>query len=201
MDVPSPSNLGKPGHLPAADAPTASQLPDVELAEVEWADVELADEMPVLELVPEPPVQNSPAAMGQPGMPPGVGPMAPSAAVPGQYIAPPGYPPANGYPAGMPAPPPGYPLGQPLWDKWRGWYYPTPEELARAQSAHRQVVLSRWLGWGGLAVLFVGPLVAVMLTRGRMPELYGSLAGVGLMMAIVGAIVGQIGRAKQNRVI
>jgi|GEM_PF-2270672 len=191
MDEPSSSNPGQPGSVPPAEMPDTSQLVELELAE----------EMPVLELVPEPPVGDVPVAAGQPGMPPGYGPMGPSSPVPGQYMGPPGYAPANGYPAGMPAPPPGYPLAQPMWDKWRGWYYPTPEELARAESARRQVRQSRWLGWGGLAMLFVGPLVAIALTEGKMPQLYGFIAAVGLLMAVAGAIIGQIGRAKQNRVI
>lgn len=160
-----------------------------------------ADEVPMLEVVPEQPSSSTPAASAYTpggGYPPG-----------GVYPPPP--PGAQGYPPqpGMGPVPPGYGppsygqpgYGQPMWDAQRGWYYPTPEELARAESARRQVVLSHWLGWGGLATLFLGPMIAIALTRGSTPALYGVIAGCGLVMAVVGAIVGQIGRAKQNRVI
>ncbi len=148
----------------------------------------------VLEIVPEPavpshtPIPAPAAATATPGTPVA----GPGSAWP--YQAPSGYlPPGSGpFPSGY---------GQPVWSPQYGWYYPTPEDLAQAESARRQVVLSHWLGWGGLAILFMGPIIVAILTRGQMPRVYGIVAGLGLAMAVIGAIVGQIGRAKQNRVV
>jgi len=90
-----------------------------------------------------------------------------------------------------------------MWDKHRGWYYPTPEEWQRYHSARRLVAMSHCLGWGGIAILFVGPPMIAKATRGSSVGFVamGVVATLGLLMAIVGAVIGQIGRAKQNRVI
>jgi hypothetical protein len=95
---------------------------------------------------------------------------------------PPGYPggPPPGYPGG---PPPGYPGG------------PQPEN----PTAKRLVNLSQLLGWGGIALLIlVGPILGVVAESGTLAVVF---CGLGLVSAIAGAIVGQIGRAMQGRVI
>jgi hypothetical protein len=75
---------------------------------------------------------------------------------------------------------------------------PTPEQLAKAESARKLVNLSHILGWGGIGMLFVGPIVGGALAGAGLAV---GLAGLGLASAVAGAIVGQIGRAQQGRVI
>lgn len=102
-------------------------------------------------------------------------PYAPPAA-PTDY-APPGYP------------PPGY--GHPPQG-----YAPPPPVNPRARSL---VNWSHALGWGGLGtLLLIGPIIGF---GSGSPTLAFVLMGAGLVSTIVGAILGQIGRSMQGRVI
>lgn len=158
------------------------------------ADPLCPEEIPVLEVVPEEPVTGVLIA-GQPGAPPTGAPPGASTPMPGSYPPPP--------PGNASDWPKGYRPGEPMWDRNRGWYYPTPEEWQKHRSARRLVGISHWLGWGGIAMLFIGPPAVARATRGSSVGLMamGGVAALGLLMAIVGAVIGQIGRAKQNRVI
>jgi hypothetical protein len=147
---------------------TSSQVPG-ESGRAQPADATCPEELPALEMVPEPPVAGVMNA-GQPGEPPTWGPPGAATAMPGSY------PPPLGYaPPGVCGPPPagdaanwpkGYRPGMQMWDKHRGWYYPTPEEWQRYHSARRLVAMSHCLGWGGIAILFVGPPMIAKATRG-----------------------------------
>jgi hypothetical protein len=57
---------------------------------------------------------------------------------------------------------------------------------------------SHILGWGGLGVLVMGTIAAAALFGAAAA---GGTAVVGIVAAIVGGILGQIGRAMQGRVI
>ncbi|MBA2543241.1 MAG: hypothetical protein H0V17_26605 [Deltaproteobacteria bacterium] len=66
------------------------------------------------------------------------------------------------------------------------------------QTAQKLVNLSHILGWGGLGLLLVlGPVVlfGVNPTGGLV------VMGIGFLSAFVGAILGQVGRGMQGRVI
>jgi hypothetical protein len=84
--------------------------------------------------------------------------------------------------------PPGYP--------GMGYSSMTPEQAARA----RQLVsISNMLGWGGLGLLFLGaPLIGFL---AQSPLAGVVVAGLGVLAAIAGAIVGQVGRGWQGRVV
>lgn len=75
---------------------------------------------------------------------------------------------------------------------------PSAEQLQRAATARTLVMWSHILGWGGLVVLFVGAIVGGMLfgVAGA-----SGAAGLGLVCAVVGGVLGQIGRGMQGRVI
>ena len=77
---------------------------------------------------------------------------------------------------------------------------PGPPENPRAKTL---ILWSRILGWGGLAVLFVGSLVGgvAMSGPGGDPTLLIVCVVVGFGAAVIGAILGQIGRAMQGRVV
>jgi hypothetical protein len=72
----------------------------------------------------------------------------------------------------------------------------TPEQKAMSR---RLVVISNWLGWGGLALIFVGAPLAGF--AGNSAAGAGVTAGIGGLAAIAGAIIGQIGRGMQGRVV
>lgn len=70
--------------------------------------------------------------------------------------------------------------------------------LQQQAKAKKLVNLSTILGWGGVGFLLVlGPGIAVAVH----PAIGGLLMGLGFLGAIGGAIVGQVGRAMQGRVI
>ncbi len=71
--------------------------------------------------------------------------------------------------------------------------------VRQALTAKKLVNLSTILGWGGLGVFVIlGPVLAITMHAGL---LGGVLSLIGAVAAIAGAIVGQIGRAMQGRVI
>ena len=80
----------------------------------------------------------------------------------------------------------------------------TPQQQAQQQAetarkAQGLVNLSTIFGWGGLGFLFVlAPTIGIGLHTGT-----GALAiaGIGAISAFVGAIVGQVGRGMQGRVL
>ncbi len=66
------------------------------------------------------------------------------------------------------------------------------------QTAAKLVMLSTIFGWGGLGLLLAaGPALAI--------AVHGTLGavvmGLGLVSAVAGAVVGQVGRGMQGRVI
>jgi hypothetical protein len=75
---------------------------------------------------------------------------------------------------------------------------PTSEAASDAQTARKLVILSHILGWGGLLVLLVGSIIG-----GRVAGGTGAAVGVGvgLVSAVTGALIGQVGRGMQGRVI
>jgi hypothetical protein len=75
---------------------------------------------------------------------------------------------------------------------------PSPEQLATAARAQKLVNLSHVLGWGGLATLIVGTIFAGVLGGAAAAGVVASVSGLS---AIVGAIVGQVGRGMQGRAI
>lgn len=72
---------------------------------------------------------------------------------------------------------------------------PNPERAAKAK---RLVIWSKGLGWGGLGTLFlIAPIVGFNVS-GPLGIIVGAM---GLISAIVGAVLGQVGRGMQGRVI
>jgi hypothetical protein len=67
-----------------------------------------------------------------------------------------------------------------------------------AATAKKLVMWSHILGWGGLGVLIVGSIAGGVLAG---PTGAGVAAGIGLASAVTGAIIGQVGRGMQGRVI
>ncbi len=75
---------------------------------------------------------------------------------------------------------------------------PTEAEIADANLARTLVMWSHITGWGGLAVLIFGfPLVGGIAG----PTAGVAAVGLGFVSMVTGAIIGQVGRAKQGRVI
>lgn len=74
---------------------------------------------------------------------------------------------------------------------------PTDPETAR--KAQNLVNLSHIFGWGGLGTLLVLAPGSAVLTHSGMVALV--VGGIGLTSAVVGAILGQVGRGMQGRVI
>ena len=116
---------------------------------------------------------------------------------PGQYAPPP--PMAGGQPGGGPQPvlpvmpySGGYP---PYWGP-----PPTPPENPRAKTL---IFWSRILGWGGIAIFLFGSIVGsvVMSAPAHDTTVLIVSAGGGFGIAAVGAVIGQVGRAMQGRVI
>jgi hypothetical protein len=100
-------------------------------------------------------------------------------------------------------------FAQPAQQWWCGYcrYYAggvvggvaPPGAAEDAHKARKLVNLSHIFGWGGLGLLILGPILAASLRLGG--KVGGGLAIVGVLSAIAGAILGQIGRAMQGRVI
>jgi len=65
-------------------------------------------------------------------------------------------------------------------------------------TARKLVTASHILGYGGLVVLIFGPVVGWGLGSGI---LSGIAATSGILMAVIGAIIGQVGRGMQGRAI
>ena len=66
------------------------------------------------------------------------------------------------------------------------------------QTAAKLVTLSHILGWGGVGLLLVaGPGIAIAV-NGTVGVV---VIGLGLISAITGAVIGQVGRGMQGRVI
>lgn len=122
-----------------------------------------------------PPAGDSSAPPTQPPMP-----MAP---LPPAYGPPPGY-----------APPPGQML--PYGGYAQPYGYPQRMDDPRARGL---IVASNWLGWGGIILLFLGSPAIGFATRTAFAA--GVVAAIGIVCAIVGAILGQIGRGMQGRVV
>jgi hypothetical protein len=75
----------------------------------------------------------------------------------------------------------------------------TPEMLKEERTAQNLVTASHWLGWGGLFMMFIlGPTVGIAADSST---LGGSVSGLGFVCALVGAIIGQVGRGMQGRAI
>ena len=74
-----------------------------------------------------------------------------------------------------------------------------PPEDPNAKQAHKLVVLSRVFGYGGLAALFVLTPLSYLVTD----DFYVGMiiGGLAAMSVFTGAILGQIGRGMQGRVI
>lgn len=75
----------------------------------------------------------------------------------------------------------------------------TPEQQAQAAKAKKLVGWSHLLGWGGLGLMFIGSIVVGIVAEQAEPVMF--TAGLGFVLAIVGAIVGQVGRGMQGRVL
>jgi hypothetical protein len=74
-----------------------------------------------------------------------------------------------------------------------------PAQIKEQEDAKTLVMWSQILGWGGVGVMFVGAgVVGVLVSSATAASV---VAGLGLVMAIIGAVIGQVGRAKQGRVI
>jgi membrane protein involved in colicin uptake len=72
----------------------------------------------------------------------------------------------------------------------------SPEDEAKAK---RLVLISHILGYGGLAMLIFGSIAAGILFESGPAA--GGTAVLGLVMAGIGACIGQVGRAMQGRAI
>jgi hypothetical protein len=106
---------------------------------------------------------------------------------------PPGYVPPGYAPQGYPPQQLGY-AGFP-----QAYYGPngmTPQQAAKAQSMVR---LSNWLGWGGLLMLFIGTPVVGIATESKFLAI--AIGVIAVLACGIGAIVGQIGRGMQGRVV
>jgi len=71
-----------------------------------------------------------------------------------------------------------------------------PVDPVKAAKAKKLVKISHALGWGGIGVAFVaGPILAVAVNA----PLGITFIVLGVISAIVGAVLGQVGRAMQGR--
>lgn len=70
--------------------------------------------------------------------------------------------------------------------------------MAKQQTAKKLIMLSTIFGWGGIGFLLVlGPGLAIAVNG-----MFGAvMMGLGLISAIAGAVIGQVGRGMQGRVI
>jgi hypothetical protein len=73
-----------------------------------------------------------------------------------------------------------------------------PVDPAKEATAKKLVLASHIMGYGGLVMMFGGAIVAGIALGGTAAAIVG---GIGLLMAIIGAIVGQVGRGMQGRAI
>ena len=70
---------------------------------------------------------------------------------------------------------------------------------SESETAKKLVWWSHLLGWGGLGLVFaIGPALGIALSS---IKIGGLTAAGGLISAVVGAIIGQVGRGMQGRVI
>lgn len=70
--------------------------------------------------------------------------------------------------------------------------------LQKQQTAAKLVMMSTIFGWGGVGFLLaLGPGIAIAVNG----TLGAALMGIGLISAIAGAVIGQVGRGMQGRVI
>jgi hypothetical protein len=132
------------------------------------------------------------------GPPPGQAGAYPPPGQPGVYPPPPGYAPPPGYVQGYP--PPGYPPQQLGSTSYPPGFYGqngmSPEQAAKAK---KLVTISTICGWGGLLVAIFGSIIAgVAFNSGAAA---GVVAVLGIIVCVFGAIVGQVGRGMQGRVI
>lgn len=73
-----------------------------------------------------------------------------------------------------------------------------PVDPAKEATAKKLVLASHIMGYGGLVLLIVGPIIGAVIGSGTIA---GIGAAVGIGSAIIGAIVGQVGRGMQGRAI
>ncbi|MBI97935.1 MAG: hypothetical protein CMO78_05310 [Verrucomicrobiales bacterium] len=74
-----------------------------------------------------------------------------------------------------------------------------PIDPKKEATAKKLVIASHILGYGGLVILIGGPIAAgVLFESGTMA---GIAAVIGIVMAVIGALVGQVGRGMQGRAI
>jgi hypothetical protein len=88
------------------------------------------------------------------------------------------------------------PLAHPL-----GYAQPYPPGARPPENpkARRLVRISEIMGWGGLLLLVLGPLaVGIALGSGA---LAAAVAVIAVVSLVVGAVIGQVGRAMQGRVV
>lgn len=73
-----------------------------------------------------------------------------------------------------------------------------PQAERDRQTAAKLVTLSHIFGWGGVGFLLVlGPVLLFSVS----PAIGGIVCGLGAVSALTGAILGQVGRGMQGRVI
>jgi hypothetical protein len=110
---------------------------------------------------------------------------------PSRPSGPPPLPPFDPSP-GAPTPP----LAQPL-----GYAHPYPPGSRPPEDpkARRLVRISEIMGWGGLLLLVLGPPGAGLATGSGVVA--GAVAVIAVVSLVVGAVIGQIGRAMQGRVV
>ncbi len=77
----------------------------------------------------------------------------------------------------------------------------SPKQIARQEIARTLVIWSHILGWGGLAALIILPFLVMVATHGERGWPIAVAAGASVVSMIVGATLGQVGRAMQGRVI
>ena len=75
----------------------------------------------------------------------------------------------------------------------------TKLELEKEQQAKTLVMWSHILGWGGLGLMVLSVVLFVTLRGGA--EIAGYVVGFGFVSALVGGIIGQVGRGMQGRAI
>lgn len=73
-----------------------------------------------------------------------------------------------------------------------------PVDPAKEGTAKKLVLASHIMGYGGLVLLIVGPIIGAVIESGMIA---GIGAAVGIGSAIIGAIIGQVGRGMQGRAI
>ena len=73
-----------------------------------------------------------------------------------------------------------------------------PVDPAKEATAKKLVLASHIMGYGGLVLLIVGPIIGAVIGNGTIA---GIGAAVGIGAAIIGAIIGQVGRGMQGRAI